>query len=300
MLQMIQSLYPFIHPFYMVDNGAGKGEATLETAKTQFISVDNIDYSYREIGSGNGIPLVMLVHFTATMDYWDPAIVNGLAKHRKVIVFNNRGIGSTNGVPADNVSQMSEDAVSFIKALGLTKVDLLGFSLGGFVAQEIAANHASLVNKVILVGTSAKGDGENLLNIVGEAYAKKDIADVREFLFFSPSEQGQVAAKAFIQRVSSRTVERDPESGKEVIDAQVNAIVTWGATKDQDALLKRIQQPVLIVQGNHDTMLPSESSIHMFKTLSNAQLILYPDAGHGSIFHYHASFLNAANHFLSQ
>ena len=273
---------------------------TLETAVTRYIKADNgINYSYRIIGTGPGIPLVMLVHFTATMDYWDPAVVNVLAKNRKVIVFNNRGVGKTDGQVADNVSQMSTDAVSFIKALGVNKVDLLGFSLGGFLAQEIAAYHPDLVNKVILAGSSARGDGENLLKIVEEAFAKKDIADVRQFLFFSPSEQSQAAGREFIKRVTTRTIDRDPESGNEIFEAQAKAIVTWGATKDDDEFLKSIKKPVLIVQGSNDTMLPTDSSIHMYKVIKNAQLILYPDANHGSLFQYHESFTNAANFFLS-
>ncbi|MEZ0231480.1 MAG: alpha/beta fold hydrolase [Methylophilaceae bacterium] len=271
----------------------------LETAKTQYIDANGIKFSYRTIGNASGTPLVMLIHFTGTMDYWDPAVVNGLAKNRKVIVFNNRGIGKTNGVASDNIADMTTDAYAFIQALGYKKVDILGFSMGGYIAQELAAEHPELVNKVILAGTSNHGGGEALLKVLGEAFSKKDITDVRQYLFFSQSEKGQLAAKEFIKRAAVRVNDRDPESGKEIADAQAKAIITWANTDDANKLLKSINQPVLIVQGSDDTMLLTKNSYTMFKEIKNAQLILYPDANHASLFEYHDAFVNAANYFLS-
>lgn len=300
MSKILKSLILMVGVMTMVETSvAFAATDRLETAKTKYIEANGIKFSYRTIGKETGTPLIMLVHFTGTMDYWDPAVVNGLAKERPVIVFNNRGIGHTNGKPSDNVAEMASDAHAFIQALGYKKVDILGFSLGGFVAQELAAGHPELVNKVILVGTSNQGGGDTLLQSVGEASAKKDLADPREFLFFSASEKGQKAAKAFIKRVNTRTKDRDPISGEEVRNAQVKAITTWANTKNDDLLLKAIQQPTLIVQGSNDRMLDTNNSVTMFNKIQNAQLILYPDAGHGSFFEYHDSFVNSANFFLS-
>ena len=300
MSKILKSLIFLVSTYAMVEMSlASAAQDSLETASTKYVEANGVKFSYRTIGKATGVPLIMLVHFTGTMDYWDPAVVNGLAKERSVIVFNNRGIGHTSGKPSDNVAEMATDAYSFIQALGYKKVDILGFSLGGFVAQELAAGHPELVNKVILAGTSNQGGGDNLLKVVGEAYTKKDIADVREYLFFSPSEKGQKAAKEFIKRVNIRTKDRDPESGKQIIDAQVHAIVTWANTHNEDLLLKSIQQPTLIVQGSNDIMLDTKSSITMFNQIKNAQLILYPDSGHGSFFEYHDSFVNSANYFLN-
>lgn len=297
-----KSLLFFASLLLIVESGtAGAAQNTLETAPTQYVQANGVKFSYRVLGPKSGTPLIMMQHFTGTMDYWDPAVVNGLAEKRPVVVFNNRGVGKTSGKPSDNVAEMTADAYAFITALGLKRVDLLGFSLGTFVAQELAVAHPELVNKLILVGASRQGGGEHLLQVLGEAFSRKDIADVREHLFFSPSEKSQQAAKAFVKRASARTQDRDPESGKEIVDAQAKAIITWCNTNDTgDRLLKSIEQPVLIVQGSNDTMLDTENSIAMFKLLKHAQLVLYPDSNHGSLFQYHESFVNTANDFLNR
>lgn len=303
MNKILKSLLFITAAFSMVEaTTAHAGSSTLEPAPNQYVEAGGIKFSYRIIdatsGKSSAIPLLMLIHFTGTMDYWDPAVVNGLAKERPVIVFNNRGIGRTSGSPSDNVEEMASDTYAFIQALGYKKVDVLGFSLGGFVAQELTAAHPELVNKLILAGTSNQGGGDHLLKVLGEAFSKKDIADVREYLFFSQSEKGQKAAKEFVRRASVRA-DRDPESGKNIVDAQAKAIITWANTSNGDKLLKAIQQPVLITQGSNDTMLDTKNSITMFNILKNAQLILYPDANHGSLYEYHDAFVNSANYFLN-
>jgi pimeloyl-ACP methyl ester carboxylesterase len=234
------------------------------------------------------------------MDAWDPAVVNALAKSRTVVVFNNRGVGATNGVVADNVSQMTSDAYAFIQALGYKKVDLLGFSMGGFVAQQLAAQYPDLVNKVILAGTTHQGGGNHLMQVLGEAFSRQNAPDPRDYLFFSQSEAGKKAGGEFLSRVYVRTKDRDPESGKEIADAHGKALIVFTSTPDPEyKTLKTIHQPVLVVTGSNDTMLPTEGSITLYKQLKNAQLILYPDSNHGSIFQYHASFVNSANFFLA-
>jgi pimeloyl-ACP methyl ester carboxylesterase len=301
MNKYLKSILLMAATFSIVEASTASAQDKLETAPTKFIEASGIKFSYRTLGKSTGTPLILLQHFTGTMDYWDPAVVNGLAKERPVIVFNNTGVGSTNGKTPDNVAQMSTDALAFINALGYKKVDLLGFSLGGFIAQELAAEHPELVRKVILAGTSYQGGGDHLMQVLGEAFSQKDSPDPRLWLFFTQSTESQQAGREFIKRAATRTQNRDPESGKEIADAQAKALIVWTNTNDPEKkLLKSIAQPVLIVQGSNDTMLGTENSVTMFKTLKNAQLVLFPDSNHGSIFQYHDAFVKTANDFLNQ
>jgi pimeloyl-ACP methyl ester carboxylesterase len=299
MNKYLKSLLLFAATFSMVEPGIAGAYEKLETAPTKYIEAGGIKFSYRALGKTSGTPLILLQHFTGTMDYWDPAVVNGLAQERPVIVFNNTGVGSSSGKTPDNVEQMATDAYTFIHALGYKKVDLLGYSLGGFIAQELAVAHPDLVGKVILAGTSNQGGGNHLMQVLGEAFSQKDSPDPRLYLFFTQSKESIAAGQAFIKRAGARK-DRDPESGKEIMDAQAKALIVWTDTKDpENKILKSITQPVLIVNGSNDTMLITENSYTMFKLLKNAQLVLYPDSSHGSIFQYHDQFVNTANYFLS-
>lgn len=286
--------------FSIVEPSEASAFEKLETAPTKFVEANGVKFSYRTLGPKSGTPLVFLQHFTGTMDSWDPAVVNALAKTRPVIVFNNRGVGATNGIIADNIADMTKDAYSFITALGHKKVDLLGFSMGGFVAQELAAQHPELVNKVILAGTTHQGGGNNLMKVLGEAFSRANAPDPRDYLFFSQTDAGKKAAGEFLSRVYARTKDRDPESGKAIADAHGKALIVFTSTPDPEfKTLKAINQPVLVVTGSNDTMLNTEGSITMYKQLKNAQLVLYPDSNHGSIFQYHDQFVNMTNYFLS-
>jgi pimeloyl-ACP methyl ester carboxylesterase len=274
--------------------------STLETVATQYINAADIKFSYRKLGPDSGTPLVLLQHFTGNMDAWDPAVINAFAKTRPVIVFNNRGVGATDGVVADNIEQMTADAHAFIQALGHKQVDILGFSMGGFVAQQLAAQYPDLIRKVILAGTTHQGGGNNLMKVLGEAFSRENAPDPRDYLFFSQSEAGKKAGAEFLSRVYARSEGRDPESGKAIADAHGKALIVFTSTPDADfKTLKSITQPVLVVTGNNDTMLPTEGSITLYKQLKNAQLMLYPDSNHGSIFQHHDSFVNSADFFLS-
>jgi len=299
MSKFLKSLILFAATFSIIESGTAVAD-TLETASTKFVEANGVKFSYRELGLKAGTPLILLQHFTGNMDAWDPAVVNGLAKSRPVIVFNNRGVGASSGVVADSIAQMTTDAYAFIQALGYSKVDLLGFSMGGFIAQELAAQHPELVRKVILAGTTHQGGGNNLMQVLGEAFARSNAPDPRDYLFFSQSEAGKMAGQEFLARVYARSVGRDPESGKEIADAHGKALIVWTSTPDPEhKTLNAIKQPVLVVTGSNDTMLPTEGSITLYKTLKNAQLLLYPDSNHGSIFQYHDAFVNSANYFLS-
>ena len=172
--------------------------------------------------------------------------------------------------------------------------------MGGFVAQQLAAQHPELVRKVILAGTTHQGGGNNLMKVLGEAFSRENAPDPRDYLFFSQSDAGKKAAAAFLSRVYARKEGRDPESGKEIADAHGKALIVFTSTPDPEFnTLKSINQPVLVVTGSNDTMLPTEGSIALYKHLKNAQLVLYPDANHGSIFQYHDSFVNTAEFFLN-
>jgi len=273
--------------------------STLETAQTKFVDAGGIHFAYRIVGREGGTPLVLLQHFTGTIDYWDPAVVNALAKTHEVVVFDNTGVGATNGKVPDNIEQMSADALTFIKALGFKKVDLLGYSLGGMIAQTLAAQEPQLVHKVILANTVSHGGGNDLLNVITQAQSQKTHPDPRMVLFFTDSKRSLAAGEEFLKRTSARKIDRDPETGPQVAQAQAKAIIQFSTTPDvSNALLGSIAQPVLIVTGSNDTMLPTKGSYEMFRALKNAQLVMYPDSNHGAIFQYHSQFVAEVNNFL--
>lgn len=269
-------------------------------APNQYIAASNgVRYAYRVIGEADATPLVCLQHFTGTMDSWDPIVVDSLARRRRVIVFDNAGVGASGGRVTDTVKQMTIDAEAFIDALGVGEVDLLGFSLGGFIAQAMAARGKVPVRRIISAGSAPQGGEEHLMQVVAEAFAK-GASDVRLPLFFTPSARSQSAGAAFIARATVRTAERDPESGEAVSAAQATAIIGWCAADAKDhALLRSIEQPTLIVHGSDDTMFPVVNAYEMFKHMRNATLILYPDAGHGALFQYSETFSSHAEVFLA-
>ncbi|WP_342629978.1 alpha/beta hydrolase [Nguyenibacter vanlangensis] len=273
---------------------------SLETARTEYLDADNVRFAFRRLGPTAGTPLVLLQHFTGTMDAWDPAVVNSLAETRPVIVFNNLGIGTSTGRTPDTVEQMAADAEAFIRGLGLPLVDLLGFSLGGMLAQVLAARHPGLIRRIIIVGAAPRGGEEHLLAVVEDAFAKA-APDVRLPLFFTPTEESQRAGRAFVARATARSEERDPDSGDAVSAPQAKAIIGWCARKDEgEATLRAVAQPALIVHGSDDTMFPSINAYNMFKAMGNAQLIIYPDSGHGALFRYPARFVAHCRTFLDE
>jgi len=273
--------------------------ATLETAPTRYVEGGGIRFAYRQLGPSNGTPLVLLQHFSGNIDAWDPAVVNALAADRRVIAFDNAGVGQSTGQTPNNIEAMARDAVSFINLLGFSEVDLLGYSLGGCVAQQIAADHGGLVRKLILVGTAPQGGEEHLLSVLQDAFSHTEAPDIRLPLFFTKSAASQSSGIAFLKRVKARKEDRDTESGNAVTSPQAKALITWCATPDpQNAMLRAITQPVLVVCGSHDTMLPADNAYAMFKALSDAQLILYPDSGHGALFQHHAFFVSHVRTFL--
>jgi pimeloyl-ACP methyl ester carboxylesterase len=272
--------------------------ATLETAPTLYVEAQGVRFAYRRLGPETGTPLVLLQHFSGNLDAWDPMVVNALAADRPVIAFDNTGVGRSSGQTPDNIAAMARDAI-ITKGLGLSKVDLLGFSLGGCIAQYIAAEHGELVRKLILVGTAPQGGEEHLLAVLQEAFSHTEAPDARLPLFFTPSAESQAAGLAFLKRAKVRTEDRDIESGSAITDPQAKALITWCATPDPDhTMLRAIHQPTLVVSGSHDTMLPADNAYAMFKAMKNAQLALYPDSGHGALFQHHELFVSQVRTFL--
>lgn len=272
--------------------------SSLESTPTQYLEADGIRFAYRRLGSDQGVPVVLLQHFTGTMDAWDPAVVNALSADRPVIVFDNAGVGSSSGTVPDNVEKQTQDAEAFITALGLPEVDLLGFSLGGFLAQVMAAHTKINVRRLIIAGSAPKGGEEHLLQVVEEAFSK-NARDVRLPLFFTPSKESQQAGEAFVDRTLARTRDPDPDSGENVSNPQAASIIGWCAEPDPNhASLKAIKQPTLIIHGSDDTMFPSINAYEMFKAMTSATLIIYPDSGHGALFQYPETFVAHVKTFL--
>jgi pimeloyl-ACP methyl ester carboxylesterase len=270
------------------------------TAPTPTISVGGTPFAYRELGPRTGVPLVFLHHFTAVLDDWDPRVIDGIAAKRHVIAFDNRGIGASGGSVPHTIDEMAADAVAFIRALGYDQVDLLGFSLGGGVAQVITLEHPELVRRVILAGTGPAGGGgiEKIARIAATAYIKAALTlrDPRYYLFFARTPDGKRAATDYMARLKERTEDRDKRISLQARRAQLKAIRAAGLQAPHD--LGKIRQPVFVANGDHDVMVASSHSADIARRIPNAKLTIYPDSGHGGVFQYHREFVPAVLEFL--
>lgn len=273
------------------------------SAPTRTVDVDGVPFAYRDLGQGSGTPIVLLHHFTAVIDDWDPRILDGLAGSHRVIAFDNRGVGGTGGETPKTVGEMADDAVAFISALGLTKVHLLGFSMGGFVAQVIAIRHPDLIAKLILAGTGPAGTGGEPGGFAAmvQGAAQKAAASgkhIKHLLFFSPTPSSQAAGDAFLARLQERTEDRVPPLRQEAMMAHIAAISAWA--QDDSSSLSSVQHPTFIANGDDDTMVPTPLSLELRKQIANSRLSIYPDAGHGGIFQYHDLFVEQTLDFLEE
>jgi pimeloyl-ACP methyl ester carboxylesterase len=274
-------------------------------AATKFIETNGVTYAYRRFGAGSGHPLLLLQHFTGTLDNWDPAVTDALAAGREIILFESAGVGRSTGEVPRTIGGMATHALAFLDGLGLKTCDVLGFSLGGMVAQQMMLDRPSSIRKMILVGTAPRG-GEDIMHLEKPSLARH-LSDpknqgyaVLQKIFFAPTPSSQAAGGAFIERLMQRRADREPVSGAMVAQAQMAAFRDWEVSiGERFADLKRIRQPALVVNGVHDEMIPVANSYWLSANLPNAVLLTYPDSGHGSLFQFHESFTRQAEAFLA-
>jgi len=270
-------------------------------APARTITANGVTYAYRELGPKGGIPVVFFVHLAATLDNWDPRIVDPIAAERHVITFDNRGVGASTGHVPDSIEAMADDAYTFIKALGFDKIDIFSFSLGGFIAQDLVVKHPELVRKLVLTGTGPRG-GKDIDKVVGVTYwdilrATLTRQDPKEFLFFNRNAAGKPAARAFVQRLQERTVDRDADIKVRAFQTQLKAIQKFGRSAPAD--LSKLTQPTLIANGDNDRMVPSVLSEDLHRRIKGSELVIYPNSGHGGIFQFHQKFAPVAVEFLA-
>jgi pimeloyl-ACP methyl ester carboxylesterase len=276
---------------------------THDTVPTDFVEANGIRFAYRRFGAGNGVPLVFFQHFVGNLDDHDPAISDGFAGDREVILFNNTGVASTSGVVPDTIEQMATDAGTFIDALGLKTVDLVGHSMGGLIAQQVAIQRPDLARRLVLVGTGPRGGvgiGETppqTAALFGVKLPRQE--DMWLPILFAPTETSQKLGREYIERIVTRKDRDDSPFGEQVFAGQGTAIHTYGATKDPAyAILKNITIPVLVVNGTDDTIIATINSYILQQFLPDAELIIYPNANHGSHFQYPDRFVTHTKLFL--
>ncbi|MBN3828755.1 alpha/beta hydrolase [Burkholderia sp. Ac-20384] len=273
-------------------------------AETSYVEVSGVNYAYRRFGNRNGgLPLLCLQHFTGTLDNWDPAIVDALAEDREIVLFENAGVGRSGGTVPKTIAGMAEHVLRFVDAIGLEKLHILGFSLGGFLAQEIAIARPELVGRLVISGSAPEGgvgagmDRPELLAIYTDE--AMPMSEKLKRLFFPASTEGRAAADAFVRRLDERIGERDLPAGPDVAPAQLEAMIGWSKWDgDVKAKLAKIGHPALVTNGSNDIMIPTENSYMLASGLPNATLIVYPNAGHGALFQYASDYVAHVGTFL--
>lgn len=293
----------FLTTLTMSTTNAQSGNYTYATVPTQFVEAKGIKFAYRSYGKEGDIPVVYFNHLTANLDNCDPRIMDAIAAHRQIISFDYRGVGATTGEQGTSLPDMATDAIAFIHALGYKQVDIVAFSMGGFITQELLLVEPTLVRKIILAGTGPRG-GKGVSDVVGLTY--KDVfkgiftfRDPKFYLFFTQNEVGKEAARDFLKRLKERTENRDKKVKLSVLKNQLKAIKNWGNDKPAD--LSVFKHPVLVANGDHDRMVPSPLSYDLAKRFPNAEsVVIYPNSGHGGIFQYHEEFLKRAIPFLTK
>jgi pimeloyl-ACP methyl ester carboxylesterase len=274
-----------------------------DATSTQFVNVKGVDFAYRRFGAGHGPPLVLMTHFRASMDNWDPALLDAIAAERTVIAFDNRGVARTGGTTPGTYHAMADDASDFIAALGYDEVDILGFSIGGAIAQEMLIHQPGLIRKAVLAASMPPG-GKGILGSRPEiaAVATKTVVELDDFLilFFEPTPTSQKLGRDYLARRSARTIDVEPATGAQTMQGQGEARKAWAEMDPEQGRVElgKVVHPVLVANGKNDVMLGSANSVLLFNTLPAAQLILYPDAGHGFLFQYPELFVRHLSIFL--
>ena len=279
---------------------------THNTAPNRYLEANGDRYAYRRFGIERGVPLLFLQHFRGGMDHWDPLVTDGLAEHRPVILVDGAGVGGSSGATPDTIEAMADDLLNFTRALDVKHLDVLGFSIGGMVAQTLVLKNPDLVRRLVLVGTRPRG-GESS----GGRERDPEVARVAGnltptledflFLFFDALPVSQAAGRSFWQRRHERTVAVDPPSSPQNAQAQSAALRAWyeSGEKKYDEL-KRIAQPTLVVHGHRDIMLPTVNAYNLSQHIPDAQLIIYPKSGHGALFQYPTLFVEHTEMFLDR
>jgi pimeloyl-ACP methyl ester carboxylesterase len=273
---------------------------TALTAPTRFVEADGIRFAYRRWGKSGGAPLVFMQYFSGNLDDWDPLVTDGFAADHDVILFDNAGVASSGGETPGTVSEMTRHALAFCDALGLTKLNVVGFSLGGMIAQQLALDHPDRVKRLVLLGTGPRGgEGMTFTELSAEERADPD-----RFLltaFFSPTDASQAAGRAYLNRLAARTRDRDRPVSTRTAEAQLRAIREWGAVPSSNryATLQNIKHPTLVVHGTKDIVVQPINAFILAERLPDAQLIMYPDSSHGAQYQHAELFLKHVKLFLS-
>ena len=279
-----------------------ESETYIHAPNKSIRTANGITYVYRELGEKIGIPIVFFTHLSANLDNWDPRIIDGIAKQHWVITFDNTGVGLSSGQVPGTIKEMAEDAIAFIKALGFKQIDILSFSMGGMIAQELLELEPTLIRKVILTGTGPRGGKgiENVTKISNQDLVRAifTLKDVKTYLFFTRTSNGKKKAKEFLARIKERKQNRDKMISLKGYYTQLKAINRWGKSTPAD--LSKIKQPILVVNGEADRMVPTENSYDLVQRLLNSKLVIYKDAGHGAIFQYHEEFTKEVLAFLNK
>jgi pimeloyl-ACP methyl ester carboxylesterase len=284
-----------------MDSNAESVVTAYAEAPGKTIDAGGTTYAYRELGPKGGIPVVFFVHLAATLDNWDPRIVDPIAKTRHVITFDNAGVGASSGSVPGTIEEAADDAYTFITALGFDTIDIFSFSMGGMIAQDLVVKHPDLVRRLVLTGTGPRG-GKDMDRVVGVTYwdilrSVVTRSDPKEFLFFNRDAVGKKAGKAFVERLKERTVDRDEAISNAAFSTQLKAIQRYGRSAPSD--LSVITQPTLIANGDNDRMVPSILSADLHQRIKDSELIIYPNSGHGGIFQYWEQFAPVAAKFLA-
>ena len=273
---------------------------THETAPTKFVQAGDVQFAYRRFGPRGATPLLLLNYIAAHMDDWDPKVTNGFAAEHDVILFDYPGIGRSSGETPSTVAALTKHCVAFCRAIGLTHFDIVGFSLGGMIAQQLGAEYSDLLHRIILLGTGPRG-GEGMVFDELSADELIDPAGLLMRAFFTQSEASQASGRAYMERLKSRGTDRDAPVSRQSALAQIATIREWGVIPPSDrfAMLGKIHHPTLIAHGNRDVVVMPINAFLLAERLPNAQLIMYPDASHGAQSQHAEIFLKHARLFLN-
>jgi len=301
MKHSIYSALIFVGALFMSFNSSANNGTGNDQGKTKTVNVNGADIAYRIYGDKGGTPLVLLAPLGSSMDDWDPAVIKGLAQYSQVVVFDNKGVGSSAGKTPNTIAEMANDAVSFIQTLGSSKVNLLGFSMGGFIAQEIVETQPQWVNRLILVGTGPQGS-EGLSEVGAKIQSIAKLDPQEQFLqsLFAQTATSRQLGKASFARITAKKESRDLPLSQDAFVGELTAVLGW-AKPDSVAFARaaKVPTPVLIVGGKNDLLVPIVNPFRLYQAIPNSRLLLLPDAGHGVMFQYPDLFVKAAETFLN-